>query len=99
MNPKEAIKRIQDHNERHSKEPFAIHITEALNMAIKALNKQIPKKPIKANRIIKKDGSLFLNDDNEYWKCPICTKYDVPLLENQEYCHCCGQALDWGDTE
>ena len=61
-----------------------------------ALRKRIPVKPIRANRIIKINGELFLDDDNEYWKCPICTQYDVPLLEKQEYCHCCGQALDWG---
>ena len=66
---------------------------------LNALNKQTPKKPIRANRIIKKNGDLYLNDDNEYWKCPVCTQYDVPLLEKQEFCHCCGQALDWGDKD
>lgn len=65
--------------------------------AISALEKQIPKKPIRANRAIEKDGRLFMNDDNEYWKCPICTDYDVPLRENQRYCHYCGQVLDWSD--
>lgn len=45
MNYEEAIKRIKIHNEHHSrKEPFSIYITEALNMAINALEKQIPKK-------------------------------------------------------
>lgn len=68
-------------------------------VSINALEKQIPKKPIRANRIIKKDGAFFLNDDNEYFKCPVCTTYDVPLLINQQHCHCCGQALDWSDTE
>ena len=48
MNYEEAIKRIKIHNEHHSrKEPFSIYITEALNMAINALEKQIPKKPVK----------------------------------------------------
>lgn len=70
---------------------------EEIEMAIDALEKQIPRKPIKANRIINKNGQLFLNDDNEYCKCPICTLYDVPLRENQRYCHYCGQALDWDD--
>jgi hypothetical protein len=71
----------------------------AFNMALNALGKQIPKKPIRAHRIIKKNGMFILRDDNEYWKCPICTKADVVLLKNQKHCHDCGQALDWSDTE
>lgn len=36
----EAIERIKEHIEIHRlKEPFAIHITEALNMAIDALER------------------------------------------------------------
>lgn len=47
MTPQEAIQRIKQHNEIHSKnERFAIYITEALNMAVEALEKQIPKKPM-----------------------------------------------------
>ena len=62
---------------------------------LEALEKRTPQKPIRANRVIQKSGNGYLNDDNEYWKCPVCTQYDVPLLEKQEYCHCCGQAIDW----
>jgi hypothetical protein len=64
-----------------------------------ALEKRIPKKPIRAHRIIKKNGMFILRDDNEYWKCPICIKADVVLLKNQKHCHDCGQALDWSDTD
>lgn len=60
-----------------------------------ALEKITPEKPIRANRAVEKDGQLFMNDDNEYWKCPMCTDYEVPLRENQEYCHYCGQKIDW----
>jgi hypothetical protein len=99
MTPQEAIISIQKHNEVHSKkERFAVHITEALQMAVESLRKQIPEKPIRANRIVPKRGNLYyINDDNEYWKCPKCIRYDVQLLEKQEYCHFCGQALDWGE--
>ena len=47
MTPQEAIGRIKNHNEVHSRKErhFAVHITEALNMAVEALEKQIPKKP------------------------------------------------------
>ena len=41
MTREEAIERIKDHMEVHrSTEPRAIYITEALNMAIKALEQQ-----------------------------------------------------------
>lgn len=58
MTAQEAIRRIRDHNEVHSvrERNFAVYITEALNMAIEALEKQIPKK-------LKDDGWLY---------CPIC---------------------------
>lgn len=61
----------------------------------KALDKMSKLKPIRANRLIKKNGMFILNEDNEYWKCPVCTKVDVVLLENQEHCDCCGQTIDW----
>ena len=44
MTNKEAIKKIKIHNEHHSKqEQFAIHITEALKMAVEALEKPCKK--------------------------------------------------------
>ena len=64
-------------------------------IALKALDKMSKLKPIRANRVIKKNGMFILNEDNAYWKCPVCTKVDVVLLENQEHCDCCGQAIDW----
>lgn len=40
-------KRIIEHNRIHSKnEPNAYYITKALNIAVEALNKQTPQKPI-----------------------------------------------------
>lgn len=90
MKYQEAIERIKIHNEHHSKqERFAIYTTEALNMAVKALEKQIPKKPI--------------NVEKHYYECPCCTRdlgisdddifvYDEP---KPQYCRYCGQALDW----
>lgn len=48
MKYQEAIERIKIHNEHHSQqERFAIYIAEALNMAVKALEKQIPKSLLK----------------------------------------------------
>jgi len=99
MTPQEAIQRIKKHNEIHSrKEPFAVRITEALIIAVETLEKEVPQKPIRANRIIFKNGKACINDGNGYWKCPICTDLDVPLLVNQNYCHNCGQSINWEDN-
>lgn len=61
MTYEDAIARIQDHNRVHQqKEHGAFYITEALNMAVEALEKQIPKKAIPCS-------------PNSTWsKCPVC---------------------------
>ena len=63
---------------------------EAMNLAIKALEKQIPKKPLHMHK-------------NYY--CPIC-KEDGWMLwddaipnDTDAYCGKCGQALDWEVSE
>jgi len=93
MTYEEAILRIKDHNEVHQrKERFAVKITEALNLAITALEKQIPKKPI--------------NVEKHYYECPCCehdlgvSDDDIFVYENYRpmYCSNCGQALDWSDN-
>lgn len=64
---------------------------EEMNIAIKALEKQIPKKP-KVNY-----PALF---------CPCCKSYLIARIDGcfivgteQNYCHNCGQALDWEDIK
>lgn len=67
--------------------------SEEMNIAIKALEKQIPKKPIE-----KDIGKLKISDTAF---CPIC---DNPVIKDetdnyeQAYCCYCGQALDWSDN-
>lgn len=96
MEVKEAIARIKDHMEIHfAKEyPRAIKITEALEMAIKALEKQMPMKPIYSDY-----------DDNGYddelipYKaaCPICGyEFEFGYWNDEDNHHCvCGQRIDW----
>lgn len=49
MDASDAIARIQNHNRVHQqKEHGAFYITEALNMAVDALEKQVPKRPERA---------------------------------------------------
>lgn len=65
-----------------------------------ALEKQIPKKPIRTNYIVKVNGIDTLLDENEFTKCPSCTYKDVKVKQGQKHCHICGQALDWsGDCQ
>ena len=65
---------------------------EAIDVAIKALEKQIPKKPPVVNR-----PSIFI-------KVPVCpncstSEHYQPLYGKTKYCSNCGQKLDWSDEE
>ena len=75
---------------------------ETYAMAIKALEKQIPKKPDKTI-----DSSWGVR--KEAHTCPVCDYYltEVHFIEPQKiesnkkitYCETCGQAIDWSDEE
>ena len=67
--------------DRHSKTPNA----KALDMAIEALDKQIPKKPI----FEREQTSPFGVDDVPY--CPNCRCH----LPEVSYCEKCGQRILW----
>ena len=69
---------------------------EALDVAIQALEKQIPKKP-------EYEGDGYADGElvYDYAKCPICG-HDFEYGINDwgcEYCSDCGQKLDWSDEE
>lgn len=68
-------------------------VNEACRMGMQALEKQLPKKPIRANyAMIGNDGIPRMLDENEFWKCSSCAKSyrDVELRPVQRYCHVCG---------
>ena len=67
--------------ETKRKEGQVSSLYHSLVMAIHALEKQIPKKPLKDK--LREEG---------YCGCPIC-KHLVDSVSN--YCEHCGQALDW----
>lgn len=91
MTYEEAILRIKDHNEVHQrKERFAVKITEALEIAVIALEKQIPK--------------VAEHEDGVWSICPCCggsVCNDTEHAVNREvsYCEHCGQAIDWKNSE
>lgn len=60
---------------------------EICKMAKSAIEKQIPKKPTKEERV--PNGWLT------YGYCPNCEHFTENTLK---YCGKCGQALDWSDT-
>ena len=69
---------------------------EALDIAIQALEKQIPKKTIMKQ--------YFEDLEEEYWCCPTCGKIltdRIPADNKTFYFHCmnCGQKFDWSDEE
>ena len=69
---------------------YPLDYAEAFEVAIEALEKQIPKKPIPAVQ------SGF------FW-CPACSKAIKMRIEDSKiniiYCPFCGQALYWRETE
>lgn len=63
---------------------------EEMELAISALEKQIPKKPIL---------DTIFPSGIKWWRCPVCNKIIVGCIAAipQKYCDDCGQALDWSD--
>lgn len=57
----------------------------AIDFAKAALDKQIPKKPIKDK----------VTEYAWYWKCPVCAN----RLIQESFCGSCGQTLDWTEDE
>ena len=55
---------------------------------ISALEKQIPKKPIL---------DCIFPSGVKWYLCPACNHNGIEKVGG--YCHNCGQALDWSDTE
>lgn len=98
MTYEEAIEILQ--KERNYAQ-FPKYVKEALEIAISAIEKQIPKKPKRINK-----NSIF--DGNWKMICPCCGAMLIERIttETQSYPiqynmteHCmCGQALDWSDA-
>lgn len=70
------------------------NLIDALEMAIQALEKQMPKEP-------KYDGDGYAPDGTfvwDEWLCPCCgSRYEVDYDEH-DFCPSCGQKIDWSET-
>ena len=65
---------------------------EEMDIAIKALEKQIPKKPnIEGDGYA--DGQLVYDT----WICPFCGKHYEIYYDSYDYCPNCGQHIDRSD--
>ena len=99
MDANEAIKTLKHHYEwiRQSWKPYQDpKVLYAIEMAVSALEKQIPKKPIMKQ--------YFEDLEDEYLCCPTCGEIltdRIPADNNTFYFHCmnCGQKFDWSDEE
>ena len=86
MNAQEALETIKyEVNE----EGHCGYIEDELRLAMTALEKQIPKKPIKA-----KEHIMY----SMCYICPNCQK-NFSGTGIASYCYHCGQALDWSGEE
>ena len=80
--------KITDKNSEHK---FAEDDYKANEIAIQALEKHIPKKPIFANNMMTKDKFLM---------CPCCEfRFPDSLVFLKTRCWNCGQNLDWSAKE
>lgn len=63
---------------------YPLDYADAIEAAIAALNKQIPKKPL----------DITMEYDGDYGKCPNCNKVVTDYREFK-ICSNCGQKLTW----
>ena len=83
MTYEEAIKQLNSIATYH----FDKYTANAIDMAICALEKQIPKEPIE---------KFAFSDDIGAGLCPFCNE---GVNEEMNFCSYCGQAIDWEDDE
>ena len=89
MTAEEAIKTIQVAIAEVEWE-YPLDYSVAFKTAIEALEKQIPKKPVVVD-----EEYIFEKDEWEKdYECPSCGN---PYADDS-FCSCCGQKLDWSDT-
>lgn len=89
MNLKEVIKTLEL-AKAEVEWDYPMDYAVAIDEAIKAIDKQIPKKP-KLHREFEVLGII-----HEIYLCPSCGA----MLDNEDYCMSCGQAIwKWGKNE
>ena len=95
LNPKttaSALAEIEYYNGFSGKEACIEAIEDACRLATEALEKQVPKKPIKYD--IDYSG-------NPLFRCPVCgdSWNSNEFGDGMEHCWTCGQAILWEDCD
>ena len=88
MTEQEAIERL---NFRKMLRMHGEDMNEEFDIAIKALEKQIPKKVVENRWIYTRcdcGHEFSIHHGDGY--------YSIPYKQKTNYCHNCGQKLDWG---
>ena len=85
MTEREAIKQFKERIDIPDYKEQIPEYYEAMEIAINAIEKQIPKKP-------KEKDCIGFNT----LACPGC---EMALYLYEPYCDNCGQAIDWSDEE
>lgn len=109
MTPKEAIITCQiacDDCKRNHIFVSCIEEQCANYIKIKALEKQLPRKPQDkfSTHAIIDNGEYIDNIDFMTFECPVCNgvlasgEIEKEDCTNIHYCENCGQAIDWSDT-
>ena len=92
MTAKEALEYFKRRKEQTG---LSDRVQQAEDLAIKALEKQIPKKPDFEGDGYDDNGNIIYDT----WICPCCKERYEVYYDNYKYCPVCGQALDWGEEE
>ena len=86
----EAIKMLKIQKPAYGCKEYKKPLMYAYEMAIQALEKQIPKKPIKSeNQVVRYVNTYY---------CPTC-ELGITGTNIAKWCYHCGQRLDWSDEE
>lgn len=73
------------------------HVEDLARIAIKALEKQIPKKPTYVDTRFRNHGRSIADgcSIDKCYKCPNCDSHIFHVFDSEVHCKYCGQLLDW----
>lgn len=91
---KDAIEILKREKPIHDTRKCGIELCEAVDTAIIALEKQIPK-----SILLEGDGYADGVMIYDTWICPRCGKHYELEYDDYDFCPNCGQALDWEDYD
>lgn len=80
---------------------FSEPVTSYAKLAVEALGKQIPKKPIYVDIRFRNHGRNISDGSSldKCYKCPNCWSHIFHVFDSEVYCKHCGQFLDWENAE